>query len=125
VWPSGFFLLPLYAAFFMELMMITVSQNTRQWVKAVFFSMILGFAQMALAAGGLSTAEGSLKDLVQSFYGIVAILSGVAILATAVWGYFGHKQLGDIIQICCWIFVAGASLAIGKAIFDWGKSATF
>lgn len=105
--------------------MITVSQNTRQWVKAVFLSMILGFAQMALAAGGLTTVEGSLKDLVLSFYGIVAILSGLAILATAVWGYFGRKQLGDIVQICCWIFVAGASLAIGKAIFDWGKSAAF
>ncbi|MFS6937841.1 Uncharacterised protein [Neisseria animaloris] len=102
-----------------------VSENTRQWIKAFLLSVMLGGAQAALAAGGLSSAESSLKDVILSFYGIVAILAGLAMLVTAVWGYLGHKTLKDVVEVCAWIFFAGASLAIAKAIFDWGKQAYF
>lgn len=102
-----------------------VSENTRQWIKAFLLSVLLGGAQAALAAGGLSSAESSLKDAILSFYGIVAILAGLAMLVTAVWGYFGNKTLKDVVEVCGWIFLAGASLAVAKAVFDWGKQASF
>ena len=105
--------------------MVFASENTRQWVKAVFMSVLLGAANMAMAAGGLNNVESNLKDWFQSFYGILGILAMFALAGTAAWGYLGKKHWSDILEVCGWIFFTAASAAIVKAVWDWGKSATF
>ena len=75
-----------------------VSENTRQWVKAVLFSAMLGGIQTALAAGGLSTGESTVKQWFQEWYNILAIVAGVAIVMVAVGGYFQEKTIGDILR---------------------------
>ena len=80
--------------------MVFASENTRQWVKAVFMSVLLGAANMAMAAGGLNNVQSNLKDWYQSFYGILGILAMFALAGTAAWGYLRldflyGRQRGD------------------------------
>jgi len=80
--PYGrFFVSAILAVFFFGASkMKYVSENTRQWVKAVLFSAMLGGIQTALAAGGLSTGESTVKQWFQEWYNILAVLAGVAIV---------------------------------------------
>ena len=102
-----------------------VSENTRQWVKAFLFSAMLGGIQTALAAGGLSTGESTVKQWFQEWYNILAVLAGVAIVIVAVGGYFQEKSFGDILRVCGWIFLFGCGPALAAGIIKAAKSVTF
>ena len=102
-----------------------VSENTRQWVKAVLFSAMLGGIQTALAAGGLSTGESTVKQWFQEWYNILAVFAGVAIVVVAVGGYFQEKTIGDIIRVCGWIFLFGCGPALAAGLIKLAKSVTF
>ena len=102
-----------------------VSENTRQWVKAVLFCAMLGGIQTALAAGGLTTGESGVKQWFQEWYNILAVLAGVAIVVVAVGGYFQEKTIGDIIRVCSWIFLFGCGPALAAGIIKLAKSVTF
>ncbi len=102
-----------------------VSENTRQWVKAALFCAMLGGVQTALAAGGLSTAESSLKEWFKEWYNILAVVSGVIIVGVAILGAMREMQFGDILKVCGWIFLVGCGPALAMAIFKLGQSTTF
>lgn len=102
--------------------------NQKQGQQAAKFSLAAFFvvaAHNALAAGGLSSVEGGIKEFITGFYGIVGIIAGVALLCTFLWGKLGKKHWSDVVETCAWIVGAAASLAIAKALWDWGKSASF
>lgn len=105
--------------------MISVSSNARQWCKAVAIASMMGAAQFAMAAGGLSSVESGLKDFFTSFYGICAIVAGFAILFVMVKGFSGHGNWPDLIEKAAWVIGAAASAALVKALWDWGKSVSF
>jgi hypothetical protein len=121
-----FFVSAILAVFFFGASkMKYVSENTRQWVKAVLFSAMLGGIQTALAAGGLSTGESTVKQWFQEWYNILAIVAGVAIAMVAVGGYFQEKTFGDILRVCGWIFLFGCGPALAAGLIKLAKSVTF
>ena len=118
---AGFFV-----SFFGDLIMtLVMNANTRSWVKAFLMCALLFGAQMAMAAGGLGSIESGMKSWFTSFYGIVAIIAGFALLGCAAMGMLNMKSWGDLIPVMGWIVVAAASSALVKALWDWGKSASF
>lgn len=95
------------------------------WLKAFFCCALLAIADTALAAGGLGSIETGLKDFLSSFYAIVAIIAGFALLGCAMMGMTGRQSWGEVIVNCGWVIFAAASLAIVKALWDWGKNVSF
>ena len=123
---AGFFVSAAFERlFFLEISMISISPNARQWCKAVALGSMLGVAQFAMAAGGLSGVESGLKEFFTSFYGICAIIAGFTILFVMVQGFSGRGHWPDLIERGAWVIGAAAAGAIVKALWDWGKSVSF
>lgn len=101
------------------------SKNTRQWVKAALCCALLGGVQAALAAGGLSTAESSLKEWFKEWYNILAVISGVVIVGVAILGAMNEMRFGDILKTCGWIFLVGCGPALAMAVFKLGQGTSF
>ena len=62
------------------------------WVKSILMCTLLAVCQSALAAGGLDNIGSGLKDFLNSFYGIVAIIAGFCLLACAMMGMTGRMD---------------------------------
>lgn len=99
-----------------------MAPTQQAWVKSFLACALLAAVDTALAAGGLSSVENGLKDFLQSFYGIVAIVAGFALLGCGMMGMTGRQSWGEVIVNCGWVIFCAASLAIVKALWDWGKS---
>ena len=95
------------------------------WVKSILMCTLLAACQSALAAGGLGNVESGLKEFLTSFYGIVAIIAGFALLACAMMGMADRMGWGEVVVKCGWIIFAAASLAIVKYLWDLGKNVSF
>lgn len=103
--------------------LINRNQNSN-YAKILMAAFMTVAAKSALAAGGLASVEGGLKEFITGFYGIVGILAGLALLCAFLWGKLGKKHWSDVLEACAWIVGCAASLAIAKALWDWGKSVT-
>ncbi|PIT60466.1 hypothetical protein [Snodgrassella alvi] len=89
------------------------------WLIILFFT---GFAQCAMAAGGLNASQGvsMVNDIRTAIYVIVGGIAGLCLLWQFVQGWGGRKTWTDIGETCIWIFCAGGSFVIAGWFFTGG-----
>ncbi|PIT54249.1 hypothetical protein [Snodgrassella communis] len=89
------------------------------WLIILFFA---GFAQCAMAAGGMSTQGVSMATEARTaIYAIAGVISGLCLLWQFVQGWGGRKTWTDVMETCLWIFCAGGSFAIAGWFFTGGS----
>ena len=65
-------------------------KNTRDWVQALLLCSLLGFANMALAAGFEAEASDMVKTFRTGVYAVVGVVAGLALLWNFVQGWGGR-----------------------------------
>jgi hypothetical protein len=103
--------------------MISMSQNTKQWVQAGALSVLLALPSLAMAAGGLGnitqTVESWTQEIV-TLYGVCAVLY---LLYKIVQVKSGRESMMDLAWACIWIVAAGAATWGATELFNAGKGA--
>ncbi|MFD1246049.1 TrbC/VirB2 family protein [Paralysiella testudinis] len=99
-------------------------KNTRDWVQALLLCSLLGFANMALAAG-FDEVSDMAKTVRTAVYALVGVVAGLCLLWQFVQGFGGRKTWTDILETSAWIVGAGAAIAFATWLFTKGGSMSF
>lgn len=102
-----------------------ISKSVQEWAKALVLCSLLGFANVALAAGFVSDASDMVKTFRTGIYAVVGVLAGLALLWQFVQGWGGRKTWTDILETSLWIVGAGAAIAFATWLFTKGGAMSF
>lgn len=101
-----------------------VSKGTQEWAKALALCSLLGFANVALAAG-FDEVSDMAKTVRTAIYALVGVIAGLALVWQFAQGFGGRKSWTDILETAAWIVGAGAGIAFATWLFTKGGSISF
>ena len=106
--------------------MISMSQNTKQWVQAGALSVLLALPSLAMAAGGLNAGSGSeLIELIRGWTNTILLIYGagaaVFLIFKGIMTKVNEGSWMDYVKTCAWTAIIGGSIKLAEYLFTLFK----